>query len=312
MRRAPDGGGRRVTVGLAIFTVAVGTWLIADEPAHGGADQAARRVENAEAYTMPVRFRESREKEPSRRRAAPGAQLSAASPAPVPRAAPVAAAPPVPETRNPIPEPSQHAPVLPAVPPAPAVLPPQDSGPPLAPGEALRIHLWGQPDMTFNVVVDTRGAIDLPLAGYLEIAGLPMSKLEAGIEGRWRSYFSEPLAWVERRASNEAEAAWVIGTLNRPGKVPAGVSLRQALEACASGNINDLELVWLRGGFGARSPLYLSAPQTGSAAFDTLYLGSGDILYASPVRAPSDRPLGESVRRALKDPDLSRHFPPVK
>jgi protein involved in polysaccharide export with SLBB domain len=86
----------------------------------------------------------------------------------------------------------------------------------LGPGDTLTIHLWGGTTQSINRTIDRDGSIFLPEAGSVDIAGLPLGKAQAVIEGMLKQQYrnAQVAVTVSRLRSVRV---YVVGDVQRPG-----------------------------------------------------------------------------------------------
>ena len=86
----------------------------------------------------------------------------------------------------------------------------------LGPGDSLTIHLWGGTTQNIARTIDRDGSIFLPEAGSLDIAGLPLAKAQAVIEGALKQQYrnAQVIVSVSRLRSVRV---YVVGDVQRPG-----------------------------------------------------------------------------------------------
>src|SRR4051794_29896044 len=60
---------------------------------------------------------------------------------------------------------------------AQSATPVADSQPTLAPGDAVRIQVWREPDLSGDFVVNEQGVITLPLLGRMDVTSVPLGQL---------------------------------------------------------------------------------------------------------------------------------------
>lgn len=98
--------------------------------------------------------------------------------------------------------------------------------PGLAPGDAVRLKIWREPETSGTYDVDDRGIVTLPLLGDLEVAGMEAPALRDRLLEDYREYFRNPSIQVTilRRVN-------VLGAVNAPGLYPvdATISLSEVL-----------------------------------------------------------------------------------
>ena len=110
-------------------------------------------------------------------------------------------------------------------PPPPAMGGTQAS-PELLPGDAVRVHVWREGDLSGTFAVDDRGIVTLPLLGEREVTGLDPSELRDVLLADYKEYLQNPSIEVTilRRIN-------ILGEVRSPGLYPvdATISLADAL-----------------------------------------------------------------------------------
>lgn len=114
----------------------------------------------------------------------------------------------------------------------------------LAPGDAIRVQVWREADISGTFSVDDRGIVTLPLLGEREIAGLGPADLRDKLLADYGEYLQNPSVEVTvlRRIS-------ILGEVRTPGLYPvdATVSLSDALAMAGgiapNGNKDDIQLI---------------------------------------------------------------------
>jgi protein involved in polysaccharide export with SLBB domain len=86
----------------------------------------------------------------------------------------------------------------------------------LGPGDALSIHLWGGTTQSIARTIDRDGSIFLPEAGSIEIAGLPLGKAQAVIEGALKQQYRNAQVVVNVSRLRSVRV-YVVGDVQRPG-----------------------------------------------------------------------------------------------
>lgn len=86
----------------------------------------------------------------------------------------------------------------------------------VGPGDTLKIDLWGGVTQSISRTVDPDGSILLPEAGSVELAGLPLGKVQSLIEGALTDQFrnAQVAVTVSRLRSVRV---YVVGDVQRPG-----------------------------------------------------------------------------------------------
>lgn len=96
----------------------------------------------------------------------------------------------------------------------------------LRPGDAVRVQVWREDDLSGTFTVDDRGVVTLPLLGEREVAGLEPAELRDDLLIDYREYLQNPSIQVTvlRRIN-------ILGAVTQPGLYPvdATISLSEAL-----------------------------------------------------------------------------------
>jgi polysaccharide export outer membrane protein len=96
----------------------------------------------------------------------------------------------------------------------------------LRPGDAVRVQVWREEDLSGTFTVDDRGVVTLPLLGDREVLGLEPGELRDRLLADYREYLQNPSIQVTvlRRVN-------ILGAVTQPGLYPvdATISLSEAL-----------------------------------------------------------------------------------
>jgi polysaccharide export outer membrane protein len=114
----------------------------------------------------------------------------------------------------------------------------------LIPGDAVRIQVWREADLSGTFTVDERGFVTLPLLGEREVNGLEPSALRATLLSGYEEYLQNPSIEVTilRRIN-------VLGEVRSPGLYPVDptISLADAIALAGgittTGDPNKIQLV---------------------------------------------------------------------
>jgi len=113
-----------------------------------------------------------------------------------------------------------------APPSPPAPVPPAHQQATVRPGDAVRILVWREGDISGQYAVDDRGIITLPLLGERAVAGIEAAELHDRLIAEYREYLQNPsiAVTVLRRIT-------ILGAVAQPGlyQVDATISLSEAL-----------------------------------------------------------------------------------
>jgi polysaccharide export outer membrane protein len=114
----------------------------------------------------------------------------------------------------------------------------------LRPGDAVRVQVWREGDLSGTFTIDDRGIVTLPLLGEHEVVGLQPSELRDSLLTDYREYLQNPSIQVTvlRRIN-------ILGAVTEPGLYPvdATISLSEALGLAGgitpSGNEDDIRVI---------------------------------------------------------------------
>lgn len=122
---------------------------------------------------------------------------------------------------------------------------PADVRPPeLHPGDAIRVMVWREEDLSGDFPVDDRGIVTLPLLGERNVEGVHPDTLRERLAADYREYIRNPSIdiTVLRRVN-------ILGEVGMPGLYPvdATISLSEALGLAGgitpNGNPEDIRLL---------------------------------------------------------------------
>lgn len=91
----------------------------------------------------------------------------------------------------------------------------------LGPGDAIRIQVFQNPDLTVEARVSEAGVISYPLLGAVRIGGMSTTRVESLIAQRLRDgkFLQNPQVTVNVTAFRSQQVS-VLGSVNRPGRYP--------------------------------------------------------------------------------------------
>lgn len=144
-----------------------------------------------------------------------------------------------------------------------------EADPGLGPGDAVRIAVWREPDLSGTFGIDDRGIVTLPLLGDREVAGMDAPALRNQLLTDYREYLQNPSIQVTvlRRVN-------ILGAVNQPGlyTVDATISLSEALGMAGgigpTGDADDIRL--------ARSGRVIHGNLDRAAVLGSIDVRSGD------------------------------------
>lgn len=161
----------------------------------------------------------------------------------------------------------------------------------LGPGDALRIQVFQNPDLTVEARVSEAGVISYPLLGAIRIGGLSPSNVERLIAQRLRDgkFLQNPQVTVNITTFRSQQVS-VLGNVSRPGRYPletTGMRLSEVLSLAggvSATGADDVVLVTTRGG----KPIRLEIDLVDMFAAGDLSMDppmqAGDVVYVN--RAP--------------------------
>lgn len=172
---------------------------------------------------------------------------------------------------------------------------------PLGAGDAIRIQVFQNPDLTIEARVSENGSITYPLIGSVELGGLSISEAEKKIAEALKSggFVQQPqvnIVLVQVRGNQVA----VLGQVNRPGRFPletfnTRVSDMLAAAGGATSTGDDVVIVTgQRNGKPFRKEIDIPALYIGEKLEADLVLSGGDTIYVH--RAPVYYIYGEAQR----------------
>lgn len=90
-----------------------------------------------------------------------------------------------------------------------------DTQPALAPGDAVRIQVWREPDLSGDFVVNEEGVITLPLLGRMNVTSVPISGLRDKLITAYAVQLRNPSVTV-----TPLRRIYVLGEVAKPGLYP--------------------------------------------------------------------------------------------
>ncbi|MFQ5889662.1 MAG: polysaccharide biosynthesis/export family protein [Gemmatimonadota bacterium] len=114
----------------------------------------------------------------------------------------------------------------------------------LRPGDAVRVEIWREPDLSGQFAVNLNGVVVFPLLGERKVTGTSADSLERQLVKEYGAYLENPSVNVTvlRRIA-------ILGEVRKPGLYPvdATVSLTDVLALAGgvspSGNKDDIRLI---------------------------------------------------------------------
>jgi len=172
---------------------------------------------------------------------------------------------------------------------------------PLGAGDAIRVQVFQNPDLTIDTRVSENGSITYPLIGSVELGGLPIAAAEKKIakalkEGGFVQQPQVNIVLVQVRGNQVG----VLGQVNRPGRFPletfnTRVSDMLAAAGGATAGGDDVVIVTgLRNGKPFRKEIDIPSLYLGDKPEADIVLSGGDTIYVH--RAPVFYIYGEAQR----------------
>jgi polysaccharide export outer membrane protein len=174
---------------------------------------------------------------------------------------------------------SSTAPVAPAAPPADYKL---------GPGDAIRVQVFQNPDLTVEARVSESGSIRYPLVGSVDIGGLSIGQAEAKVADALRAgqFLKAPqvnIVLLQVRGNQVS----VLGQVNRPGRFPLETfNVRVSDMLAAAGGVtptgdDSLVVSGTRNNRPFRKVIDIPALFSNIRGPDDIVLAAGDTIYVN-------------------------------
>jgi polysaccharide biosynthesis/export protein len=172
---------------------------------------------------------------------------------------------------------------------------------PLAAGDAVRVQVFQNPDLTLETRISDSGTISFPLIGTIRLGGLPVSAAEKKIADALKSggFLQNPqvtLLLTQVRGSQVS----VLGQVGRPGRFPLETASTRLSDMLANaggttpGGDDVVIVTGQRAGQPFRKLVDLPALFLREPSQDDIVLQGGDVIYVH--RAPVFYVYGEAQR----------------
>lgn len=172
---------------------------------------------------------------------------------------------------------------------------------PLAAGDAVRVQVFQNPDLTLETRISESGTISFPLIGTIRLGGLPVSAAEKKIADALKSggFLQNPqvtLLLTQIRGSQVS----VLGQVGRPGRFPLETASTRLSDMLANaggatpGGDDVVIVTGQRAGQPFRKLVDLPALFLREQSEDDIVLQGGDVIYVH--RAPVIYVYGEAQR----------------
>jgi len=107
--------------------------------------------------------------------------------------------------------------------------------PGLRPGDAIRVAVWQEPDLTGEYTVDQNGVVVFPLIGKRQVTGISADSLEQRLTADYLEYLESPSVDVTvlRRIS-------ILGEVRQPGLYPVDLTMNVTDALALAGGLSPL------------------------------------------------------------------------
>ena len=177
----------------------------------------------------------------------------------------------------------------------------QNTDYPLGAGDAIKIQVFQNPDLTIETRVSENGSITYPLIGAMELGGLSIAVAEKKIAGALQTggFIQNPqvnIVLLQIRGNQVS----VLGQVNRPGRFPleiANTRLSDMLANAGGATVNGDDIaivVGMRNGKLFRKKIDIPSIFLDDKLQDNIVLQGGDSIYVH--RAPVFYIYGEAQR----------------
>jgi polysaccharide biosynthesis/export protein len=172
---------------------------------------------------------------------------------------------------------------------------------PLGAGDAIRVQVFQNPDLTIETRVSENGSITYPLIGAVELGGLSIAAAEKKIADALQKggFIRQPqvnIVLIQIRGNQVS----VLGQVNRPGRFPLETANTRLSDMLANaggatqGGDDMVVVTGLRGGKQFRRVIDLPSIYLNEKTEDDIVLMGGDTVYVH--RAPVFHIYGEAQR----------------
>lgn len=174
----------------------------------------------------------------------------------------------------------------------------------LGPGDAIRVQVFQNPDLTVEARVSEGGVISYPLLGAIRIGGMSPTNVEKLIAQRLRDgkFLQNPQVTVNITTFRSQQVS-VLGNVTRPGRYPietTGMRLSEVLSLAggiAPTGADDVVLVTMRDGKPMRLEIDLVDMFASGDLSKDPQMQSGDVVYVN--RAPQYYIYGQVSRPGM-------------
>jgi polysaccharide export outer membrane protein len=174
----------------------------------------------------------------------------------------------------------------------------------LGPGDAIRIQVFQNPDLTVEARVSEAGVISFPLLGALRVGGMSPTNVEKLIGQRLRDgkFLQNPQVTVNVTTFRSQQVS-VLGNVARPGRYPletTGMRLSEVLSLAggvAPTGADEVVLVTVRNGKPMRMEIDLVDMFASGDLTQDPQMQAGDVVYVN--RAPQYYIYGQVQRPGM-------------
>lgn len=174
----------------------------------------------------------------------------------------------------------------------------------LGPGDAIRIQVFQNPDLTVEARVSEAGVISFPLLGAIRVGGQSPTNVERLIAQRLRDgkYLQNPQVTVNVTTFRSQQVS-VLGNVTRPGRYPletTGMRLSEVLSLAggvSAAGADDVVLVTTRQGRPLRMEIDLVDMFASGDLTKDPAMQAGDVVYVN--RAPQYYIYGQVSRPGM-------------
>jgi len=180
----------------------------------------------------------------------------------------------------------------PAQAPVAAARPAGDGGAPgdyrLGAGDAIRIAVFQNPDLTMETRISDSGTITYPLVGIVDLGGLTVVGAEQKLTRLLKegSFVADPQLSINLMQVRGSQVS-LLGLVNKPGRYPLEQSNMKLTDVLALGGgvvqgaADSIVLVGMRGGKLMRKTVDVASMLLSGSSDDDVRVKNGDILYVN-------------------------------
>jgi polysaccharide export outer membrane protein len=154
---------------------------------------------------------------------------------------------------------------------------------PLQPGDLLRIQVWGEPELNYEVLIAPDGAFSFPLVGSILATGRNADDVQAEVKQRLDKYIPDPNVTLSI-INVSGNVIYVLGQVNRPGLFPMSgpINVAQALSLAGGmtpfAGTNDIRILRKQDGKQTSLEFRYSDIAKGVKLEQNIDLVSGDVV----------------------------------